>query len=178
MYALMAWGGLRTIEVVRLEIGDLDLKRKRISIMGKGKHVKEDIKLPKVCMLILEQYIQTLPNYSTSTPLFIGLTTRSIRYLVGKYFKEGSLTRPKLSAHSLRHTAAQQLLEDGVDPIHVQRHLRHQHFETTMGYIRKKTDEDYFASPQILTRMCRASHKTTRLNGLPVLFFHESPDAN
>ncbi|CAN5321104.1 hypothetical protein BH09BAC4_BH09BAC4_27180 [soil metagenome] len=144
MVSLMAWGGLRTIEVVRLEIADVDLKKNRLFVLGKGKHVKEAIKLPAICAQFLQDYFRTIPKLTATDPLFSGLTTRSIRYRVGKYIQLAGLARARLSAHSLRHTAAQRLLDEGAEPITVQRHLRHQHFDTTQGYVRKKTDEDYF----------------------------------
>jgi integrase/recombinase XerD len=53
------------------------------------------------------------------------------------------LKRTKLSAHSLRHTAGQILIQQGIPPIHVQRQLRHEQFETTQFYIKKQTERDY-----------------------------------
>jgi integrase len=49
-----------------------------------------------------------------------------------------------MSAHSLRHTAGQLLIDKGVEPMWVQRHLRHELFETTQFYIKKQTERDYF----------------------------------
>jgi integrase/recombinase XerC len=144
MVSLMAWGGLRTTEVVRLQMEDVDLKKNRLFVLGKGKHVKEAIKLPAICAQFIQDYFRTIPKFTATDPLFGGLTTRSIRYRVGKYIQLAGLVRARLSAHSLRHTAAQRLLDEGAEPITVQRHLRHQHFDTTQGYVRKKTDEDYF----------------------------------
>ncbi|NEU70661.1 site-specific integrase [Spirosoma agri] len=148
MMALMAWGGLRTIEIVRLQFNDIDLKRKRIWVLGKGMSTKRAIQVPMVCLPLIEAYFRLFPasKQTSAEPLFDQLSTRSIRYRVQKYLLLSGLQRARLSAHSLRHTAAQRLLDEGVDPVHVQRHLRHKNFETTLIYVRKKTDEDYFES--------------------------------
>ncbi len=148
MVALMAWGGLRTIEVVRLQFNDIDVERRRIWVLGKGMHTKRDVQLPAICFSLLQDYLKQfgVGKQNSSDSLFDQLTTRSIRYRVQKYMQVSGLKRARLSAHSLRHTAAQRLLDDGVDAVHVQRHLRHKNFETTLIYVRKKTDEDYFNS--------------------------------
>lgn len=146
--ALLAIEGLRTVEVTRLTWSDVDLPRGMLSVMGKGKHTKKDIVLFETCAQALEAYMHE-QGYAAGksldkVPLFPELKTHQIRYKVDKYLKKGGLKRPRVSAHSLRHTAGQLLLEEGVEPMHVQRHLRHELFETTQFYIRKKTEEAYF----------------------------------
>jgi integrase/recombinase XerD len=146
--ALLVVEGLRTVEVTRLTWGDVDLPRGLLSVMGKGKHTKKDIVLFKPCAQALSAYLHEL-GYTTSKggdkiPLFPELKTHQIRYKVDKYLKKGGLKRPRVSAHSLRHTTGQLLLAEGVEPMYVQRHLRHELFETTQFYIRKKTEDAYF----------------------------------
>jgi len=48
-----------------------------------------------------------------------------------------------MSAHSLRHTVGQLLLENGVSLKHVQQHLRHETIETTQFYTKKQTIKSY-----------------------------------
>lgn len=141
--SLMAHCGLRTVEVTRLKGKDIDLERSRLFIIGKGKASRQAIKLFEACALYLRIYLleHAVPSERL---LFQGLTTRQIRYHVDKYLKIAGLKRPGVSAHSLRHTAAQLLLSDGVDPVYVQRQLRHQQFETTQFYVRKQIEKDYF----------------------------------
>lgn len=146
--ALLAVEGLRTVEVTRLTWGDMDLPRGILSVMGKGKHTKKEIVLFAPCAQALSAYLHE-QGYAASKggdklPLFPELKTHQIRYKVDKYLKKNSLKRPRVSAHSLRHTTGQLLLAEGVEPMHVQRHLRHELFETTQFYIRKKTEEAYF----------------------------------
>lgn len=142
--ALLGIEGLRTVEVCRLQVGDFDLERGQLWVLGKGKHTKKVIKLFETCAEALRQYSMYIGKQATkNTPLFPDLKTAQIRYRVDKYLKALGLKRPKISAHSLRHTVGQLLIEKGVEPIHVQRHLRHELFETTQFYIKKQTEKDY-----------------------------------
>ncbi len=143
--SLMAHCGLRTVEVTRLKGKDIDLERSRLWVLGKGKDSKQAIKLFEACAFYLRTYLSAhLRLAKEQQLLFPGLTTRQIRYHVDKYLTMAGLKHQRVSAHSLRHTAAQLLLSEGVDPVYVQRQLRHQQFETTQFYVRKQIDKDYF----------------------------------
>lgn len=146
--SLLVLEGLRTVEVTRLSIGDIDFERERLQVRGKGKGTKKAIKLFTPCADALRQYLQSgdAPPLTSprSSPLFPNLKTAQIRYRVDKYLVALNLKRPKMSAHSLRHTAGQIMIDKGVEPMWVQRHLRHELFETTQFYIKKQTEKDYF----------------------------------
>lgn len=146
--SLLVIEGLRTVEVTRLTVGDVDFTKGLLQVRGKGKNTKKAIKLFDSCSTILRQYIQSGEGVPLAAPasaaLFPDLETAQIRYRVDKYFKALDLKRKGMSAHSLRHTAGQLLIDKGVEPVWVQRHLRHELFETTQFYIRKKTERDYF----------------------------------
>ncbi len=145
--ALLVLEGLRTVEVTRLTVGDLNLVKGLLQVRGKGKNTKKAIKLFDSCADVLRQYLQSgksIPlTASHSSELFPGLKTAQIRYRVDKYLRELDLKRKGMSAHSLRHTTGQILIDKGVEPVWVQRHLRHELFETTQFYIKKKTESDY-----------------------------------
>jgi integrase/recombinase XerC len=151
--ALLVLEGLRTVEVTRLTVGDIEFERGQLQVRGKGKNTKKAIKLFGPCADVLRQYLQSgvgpSPTARTGGPprsaaLFPDLKTAQIRYRVDKYLKALDLKRPKMSAHSLRHTAGQIMIDKGVEPMWVQRHLRHELFETTQFYIKKQTEKDYF----------------------------------
>lgn len=156
--ALLVLEGLRTVEVTRLTVGDVEFERGQLQVRGKGKSTKKAIKLFGPCADALRHYLQTKaelagapahrsgpsPTTPRSAALFPDLKTAQIRYRVDKYLKALDLKRPKMSAHSLRHTAGQIMIDKGVEPMWVQRHLRHELFETTQFYIKKQTEKDYF----------------------------------
>lgn len=142
IFALMALCGLRSAEVVRLTVSDVDLQNLKLWVSGKGKGTKKDVKLFSSCAGWLTHYLGEI-NPSPTDPLFPGLTTRAIRHKVDQSLERLNLKRPKLTTHSLRHTSAQILLEKGVDPMWVKRQLRHSRFENTEFYIAKSLEKKY-----------------------------------
>ena len=151
--ALMGYCGLRTVEVTRLLVRDVDFKAGRLYVHGKGKDDKVAVQLLEECAYFVSLYIkeyQVTTDTGTGSQrragvhLFPGLTTRQIRYHTGKYLRKAGLKTSRITAHSLRHTTGQVLLKQGVDPIYVQRHLRHQSFATTQIYVQQQSEKEYF----------------------------------
>ena len=148
--ALMAYCGLRTVEVTRLRLQDLDLEKKIIMVRGKGKHGYTAVKLFSACLPAVEAWLQQRKRIKTGhDALFVDdkespLSCDQLRYQVKKALKACGLNRKKLSTHSLRHTAAQLLIDKNVEAIYVQRQLRHSSLDTTQKYILKKLDEKFF----------------------------------
>ena len=142
--SLMAYCGLRTVEVTRLKVKDIDVAQKKIYVLGKGKELKVPVKLFAVCIDHLDTYLHRHVQLGPNDRLFPELKTSHIRYHTKKYLQLAALKTDKVSAHSLRHTSAQVLLKNGVAPIHVQRQLRHQEFATTQIYIKQQSERDFF----------------------------------
>lgn len=146
---LLGLEGLRTVEVTRLKLGDLDFDRHQLQVLGKGKSTKKAIKFFAACRQVLQTYLEEtnrwpIPSGRRGESLFDDLKTHQIRYIVDKQLKKHGLKRVGMSAHSLRHTVGQLLLEEGVSLEHVQQHLRHETLETTQFYTKKKTRKTYF----------------------------------
>ncbi len=148
LIALLVIEGLRTVEVTRLRVGDIDFERKQLWVKGKGKDTRKDVHLFDSCAQALKAYLLDKSYWpvqpQVGKALWTDLKTYQIRYRVDKYLRQLDLKRPRLSAHSLRHTTGQLLIQEGVEPVHVQRHLRHELFETTQFYIKKQTEKDYY----------------------------------
>ncbi len=147
--ALLGLEGLRTVEVTRLKLGDLDFDRHQIHVLGKGKSTKKAIKFFATCRDLLQMFLQEtdrwpIPQGQRNESVFDGLKTHQIRYIVDKQLKKHGMKRAGMSAHSLRHTVGQLLLEAGISLEHVQQHLRHETMETTQFYTKKKTRKTYF----------------------------------
>ena len=142
---LMGWCGLRTVEVTRLRVRDVDFTASRLYVQGKGKEDKVAVQLLEACAYFVALYIKEYGRgNSGSESLFPGLTTRQIRYHTCKFLQKAGLKTSRISAHSLRHTTGQVLLKQGVDPIYVQRHLRHKSFATTQIYVQQQSEKEYF----------------------------------
>lgn len=142
--SLLAYEGLRTVEVTRLQVRDIDVKEMKLWVLGKGKDLKEPIRLFDSCACYLKAYLMATPELSAQDVLFPGLNTGQIRYHTGKYLKLAGLKSERISAHSLRHTSGQVLIAKGIDPVYVQQHLRHKDFSTTQIYVAQQTRQEYF----------------------------------
>ena len=141
--SLMMTAGLRTIEIVRADVGDLHSFADSVylSIQGKG-HDEKSAKVLVASQVygFIQEYLQTRKNLSNLEPLFTStsrrnfnqrLDTQSISKLVKKKLREISINDCR---HSLRHTAATQALLNGVPLTQVQQVLRHSNINTTLIY--------------------------------------------
>ena len=143
---LMLQEGLRRIEVARLERGDIDYRQQLIAVRGKGGQGRHTSRLP-----VTSETWEAISGYLAVSEGSTGALIRSTRYpdrgvsaswvgeLVARVmYQSGAKKKPwdGRSGHSLRHTAAQDLVDGGVDIRVVQRILRHVSIVTTQTYIR------------------------------------------
>lgn len=144
--ALCLTAGLRTIEIVRANIGDLQVINGKtyLFVQGKGHDEKSDCVLvsPAVEKAIRE-YINARGKVSDNQPLFASLshrnyggrlTTQSISRIAKNNLRAAGLDSKRITAHSLRHTAATIMLLNGAQLAQVQQVLRHSSINTTMIY--------------------------------------------
>ncbi|MFZ6008739.1 MAG: tyrosine-type recombinase/integrase [Bacteroidota bacterium] len=144
--SLMAWNGLRTIEIVRLGVGDCQFRTNRLAVWSKGKSAKsrDIIKLFSVPRRELQRYIKS--NGVKKGRLFPRLTKKNIDAMVRSKFTKLQLRRrdEKFSPHSLRHTAGQLMYDKGIRLEFIQKTLRHSVLETTLVYAQRAIDRNYF----------------------------------
>ncbi len=146
----LAYGcGLRAGEVVRLRACDIDSEQMIIRIVQSKGRKDRHVMLPPEVVELLRQWWKARPSANDAgvAPeqrlLFPGrkcrpLTTRQF----GRLFKEAAKAaglRKTLSLHSLRHSFATHLLEDGKDIRLIQALLGHEKLETTARYTRVAT---------------------------------------
>ena len=146
MTALMMTCGLRTIEVSRANVGDLvsTYGRTALFVQGKGRTQKaECVMIPVKVEALINQYLEARGAVKDNEPLFTSIShrnkgqrlqTQTISRLVKSTFKNVGLNTPRLTCHSLRHTAATNMLTHGVDIADVQMILRHRNINTTQIY--------------------------------------------
>lgn len=128
--------GLRVSEVVRLKPGDLDRERSLLHIrQGKGRKDRLTLLSPSALRLV-DEYIQI---YQPEYWLFPGqdsskhVTERTVQKVFEQTLAESVVTK-SVSLHSLRHSFATHLLEDGIDLRYIQELLGHQSSKTTERY--------------------------------------------
>lgn len=147
MLLLAVTGGLRTVEIHRADIGDMQtIKGQRVLyIQGKGRDEKDEyIKLVQEVAKAIDEYLQTRASRKKNEPLFTGtsnraqnarITTQSISRIIKTTFREAGFDSDKLTAHSLRHTSNTLLFKSGADLYQVQKHARHADPKTTEIYL-------------------------------------------
>lgn len=136
LFELIYSSGLRAGEASRIRIKDIDYKERLILLRG-GKFSKDRIVPVSIpAFTFLKFHIGTIKNKELY--VFRGskgsLRPTSIAHLFRKYAKACGLYRPGLSVHSLRHTTATHLLENGADLRYVQELLGHASIESTTVY--------------------------------------------
>jgi len=142
MLEVLYSSGIRVSELVELEMADLDLQEGVLRVRGKG---RKDRLTP-----IGSQAIKALQRYfelrsvdsrcqgPQSHRVFLNkhgdsLSTRSVRRKLDKYLMSAGLD-PGISPHTLRHSFATHLLNNGADLRSVQELLGHQSLSTTQIY--------------------------------------------
>lgn len=137
--------GMRVSEVVGLNRGDLNVAGACVHIRGKGRRERV-APLGTHAVKSLEHYMQMLDRElaasgrtgSEGDPLFVNkngtrLSSRSVRRKVAKYLVEAGLD-PDISPHTIRHSFATHLLDNGADLRSVQELLGHQSLSSTQVY--------------------------------------------
>ena len=127
--------GMRATEVARLKIADIDTKRMCIRIeQGKGRKDRY-VPLSEKLLTILRQYWVSQKRHS-STWLFPGqqphrpYSSKSVQEVIRTARIRSGIHKP-ITAHTLRHSYATRLLENGVDIRTIQILLGHRSLRTT-----------------------------------------------
>lgn len=141
--SLMAWNGLRSIEILRLNFGDIKLTQGRISIWGKGKSEKskDTIKLSGTAKREVRAFLR---KSKIKRARLFEMKRSELDDLIKVYLKRLRVGG-RLTPHSLRHTAGQLMYEKNIPLEIVQKTLRHADIRTTMIYSQKAIDRQYFA---------------------------------
>ena len=145
--------GLRTIEVVRADVGDITFKGESrvLLVWGKG-HTEKDsfVVLTDKAYKPIREYLETRKGGKAGEPLFTSnsrqnkgerLTTRTISAICKEGLREIGLDGKEFTAHSLRHTTAVEILKKGGEITDVQRVLRHTSPVTSQIYTESIEEE-------------------------------------
>jgi integrase/recombinase XerC len=140
--------GLRKNEVLNIMLNDIDYKEKKILVNGKGGK-KIVLPLPDIVISSIKKYIKEYRNIKNKDSqyqnLFLSnqntpMSERAINNTMDIIAKRAGVYKKGLSPHSLRHSFATNLLNNGEDMQTVQKLLRHSDISTTINIYSHKTD--------------------------------------
>lgn len=137
LFALIYSAGLRIGEVNRLEQRDIDMERMTIHIR-ESKYKKDRIVPLSHYMKkgLLDYYKQVCPIKYVFNGKATGsaLSKRAIQYIFRETLQKTNIQKPA-NVHTLRHSYATHLLEEGVDILTIRDLLGHEDITTTMKYL-------------------------------------------
>ncbi len=139
LHAMYA-AGLRVSELVRLELGDLDLNQGLVVAFGKGGK-RRLVPLGELAQESIAAYLQRVrPGWAAAGEKAVFVTSRGRRmtrqgfWKLVKAYARGAGIDKEISPHALRHSFATHLLQGGADLRVVQTLLGHADISTTQVY--------------------------------------------
>jgi integrase/recombinase XerC len=133
---LMYASGLRVSEAVGLDVGDLDLEKGWVRVLGKGSKERM-VPFGPPAAEALRAYLADRSS-NEGPALFLNyrgtrLTSRSVARLLARNLVKAAVAKT-LSPHGLRHSFATHLLAAGADLRTIQELLGHSNLSTTQRY--------------------------------------------
>lgn len=139
--------GMRVGELVGLNLKDIDFREKVVRVTGKRKKQRTLFFGDPALQSLMFYLNETRPTFLNNCPpterddqaVFLNyqgtrITTRSVGRMVDKYIKLCTEINRDISPHSLRHSFATHLLDQGADLRHIQELLGHARLSTTQIY--------------------------------------------
>ena len=173
MYLLAVNAGLRTIEISRANIKDLETKGGKavLYIWGKG-HTEPDQRKPLApeVAAAVKDYIKSRTDKPTgNSPLFVSTGNRSkgkriasttISTMLKQAMQAAGFDSERLTAHSLRHTAGTAIQELTGDLYATQQYMRHSNPATTEIYLHTDTERTEAGIAQQLYNLYHGTSST------------------
>lgn len=138
---LLLLNGLRSCEVLALELEDLLLSEAQLRVRGKGAKVRM-MPLPPETIRLLDCYLKTERPLTNTARVFVSLkgkarggpmTTAGLRSLFRHH--RAVTTIRKANPHRFRHTFGSDMIRAGISLPALQRLMGHANIETTLLYI-------------------------------------------
>ncbi len=135
MLVLIYSAGLRLGELLNLELGDIDSESMKIHIRGaKGKKDRYVMLSENVLKLLREYYKTYKPKHYIIEGQNGGkYSPKSVQSVFKRSLKKAGIKK-KATVHTLRHSFATHLLDEGTDIRYIQELLGHKRLETTQIY--------------------------------------------
>lgn len=182
MYLLAVNAGLRTIELERANVKDLEVRNGNacLYVWGKG-HTEADSKKPLAPAVYeaIADYLKSRSDRPTAnSPLFVStgnrsggkrIAARTISGMLKKAMKTAGYDSERITAHSLRHTAGTNVMNLSGDLYTTQKYMRHSNPATTEIYLHCDTEKQETQIAQQLYDLYHGTGSTdsrSRLEGM------------
>lgn len=163
IYTLAVNAGLRTIEISRANVKDLEVRGGRavLYVWGKG-HTEPDAKKPLAPEVYeaIRDYLDSRSDRPTAnSPLFVATGNRSggkriaettISKMLKKAMQRAGYDSERITAHTLRHTAGTSVQEITGNLYLTQQYMRHANPATTEIYLHNDTERQETETAQQL----------------------------
>jgi site-specific recombinase XerD len=168
LVGLMLLDGLRSCEVLALQLEDLQRADAQMRVLGKGNQTRV-LPLPPEIVEVLEKYLRLERPLTNSSFLFVSLkgrqrgramTPAGLRSLF-RHHRRRSQVAPA-NAHRFRHTFGADMVRAGISLPALQHLMGHSQIHTTMLYVQ-------LAPPDVWREYARAVGKRTRLGSSQIL---------
>ncbi len=129
--------GLRSSEVINLKISDVDFERRSIHIRRSKYNKDRVIPLSEYMAVGLQKYIaleRPLTWLFNGKSLGSPYSAKAISWVMREAVKAAGIAKD-VTVHTLRHSYATHLIEDGLNIVTVKDLLGHSKIETTMIYL-------------------------------------------
>lgn len=142
LYELIYSSGLRVSEAAGLRVGDIDFERRLMVVRGKFDRDRM-VPISHVAHDLLRAYLGARID-SPDSWVFPGYKGHLTGSFVSERFRlllrRAGMDAKDISTHSIRHSTATHLLENGASIRHVQELLGHANIESTVRYTHVMTD--------------------------------------
>jgi len=157
---LLYSSGLRRSELIGLNICDINFQQGYARVLGKGSK-ERIVPITDIALDSIQNYLLTRPGYLTSDPLFLSsygrrISGEGIRQIVKQSAINTKLAR-RITPHSLRHSFATHLLNNGCDLKTLQEMLGHKSLSATQVYTHVSLDR--------LKTVYNSSHPKSKTGG-------------
>ena len=157
MFQLLYFTGMRRAELIQLTEADIDLTNKEIKILGKGNKVRM-VPLPIQITKTLQKYLPLRKQIAEDKELLLTDAGKTMypKFVYRVVTKTLGLvtTQAKKSPHTLRHSFASHLLNNGADLMSIKELLGHESLQATQVYTHTNIEE--------LKKIYRKTHPSSK----------------
>ena len=138
--------GMKVTEIISLDIGDVRLSQ--ATVLCRHGNRQRVIPLGRMSLIALKDYLDNARNILVKTDkeqaLFVNLNGRRLTrqgfWKIIKYYQEQAHITKDITPHTLRHSFATHLLQNGADLKAIQTMLGHSDISSTQVYMQFQND--------------------------------------